>query len=127
MTNENKHGTRCAGEVAAALNSVCSVGVAYHSKIGGNRNACPYYSLHNGLEMNDEANNKCCTKCKLHVHVLEVIQCKVWVGGRKSSGLTWQSAAKITSIKVIITLDKTKTLKPLPSILIMYLLVTHGN
>ena len=23
------------------------------------------------LEMNDEANNKCCTKCKLHVHVLD--------------------------------------------------------
>jgi hypothetical protein len=37
-TNENKHGTRCAGEVAAvANNSVCSVGVAFNSGIGGIR------------------------------------------------------------------------------------------
>ena len=34
-TNENKHGTRCAGEVSAAKNDVCGVGVAYNSKIGG--------------------------------------------------------------------------------------------
>lgn len=35
-TNENRHGTRCAGEVAAvANNSICSVGVAFNSKIGG--------------------------------------------------------------------------------------------
>ena len=32
-----RHGTRCAGEVAAtANNSICSVGVAYHAGIGGN-------------------------------------------------------------------------------------------
>lgn len=38
VTNENKHGTRCAGEVAASgNNSICSVGVAYHSGIGGIR------------------------------------------------------------------------------------------
>lgn len=37
-TNENKHGTRCAGEVAAqANNSVCGVGVAYNARIGGVR------------------------------------------------------------------------------------------
>ena len=31
------HGTRCAGEVAAARdNQVCGVGVAYDSKIAGN-------------------------------------------------------------------------------------------
>ncbi|KAM4619288.1 furin (paired basic amino acid cleaving enzyme) b isoform 1-T1 [Polymixia lowei] len=36
--NENRHGTRCAGEVAAAAsNGVCGVGVAYNSKIGGVR------------------------------------------------------------------------------------------
>ncbi|XP_058502006.1 furin (paired basic amino acid cleaving enzyme) b [Solea solea] len=36
--NENRHGTRCAGEVAAAANnSVCGVGVAYNAKIGGVR------------------------------------------------------------------------------------------
>ena len=35
---DNKHGTRCAGEVAAvAGNNVCGVGVAYHAKIGGVR------------------------------------------------------------------------------------------
>ncbi|CAF0745501.1 unnamed protein product [Brachionus calyciflorus] len=35
-TNENKHGTRCAGEVAAvANNSICSVGIAYNAGIGG--------------------------------------------------------------------------------------------
>jgi len=37
-TNENKHGTRCAGEVAAvANNSICSVGVAFNAWIGGIR------------------------------------------------------------------------------------------
>ncbi len=31
-----RHGTRCAGEVAAiANNKICSVGVAYHASIGG--------------------------------------------------------------------------------------------
>jgi len=36
--NENKHGTRCAGEVAAgADNNYCMVGVAYDSNIGGVR------------------------------------------------------------------------------------------
>ncbi|XP_071272649.1 furin (paired basic amino acid cleaving enzyme) b isoform X1 [Salvelinus alpinus] len=36
--NENRHGTRCAGEVAAAANNnVCGVGVAYNTKIGGVR------------------------------------------------------------------------------------------
>ena len=34
-TNENKHGTRCAGEVSAAKNNICAVGVAYNSRIGG--------------------------------------------------------------------------------------------
>lgn len=38
MDEFNKHGTRCAGEVAMlANNSVCGVGVAYDSKIGGVR------------------------------------------------------------------------------------------
>ncbi|KAK7933828.1 hypothetical protein WMY93_004724 [Mugilogobius chulae] len=37
-TNENKHGTRCAGEVAAAANNThCIVGIAYNAKIGGVR------------------------------------------------------------------------------------------
>ncbi|KAK3588783.1 hypothetical protein CHS0354_011991 [Potamilus streckersoni] len=37
-TNENRHGTRCAGEVAAkANNSKCIVGIAFNSKIGGVR------------------------------------------------------------------------------------------
>ncbi|MCI4381190.1 hypothetical protein PGIGA_G00248710 [Pangasianodon gigas] len=37
-SNENKHGTRCAGEVAAsANNSHCTVGIAYNAKIGGVR------------------------------------------------------------------------------------------
>ncbi|CAF1247892.1 unnamed protein product [Rotaria magnacalcarata] len=37
-TNENKHGTRCAGEVAmVANNSICGVGIAYNAKIGGIR------------------------------------------------------------------------------------------
>lgn len=32
----NSHGTRCAGEVAAARdNGICGVGVAYDSKIAG--------------------------------------------------------------------------------------------
>ncbi|XP_017555588.1 furin (paired basic amino acid cleaving enzyme) b isoform X1 [Pygocentrus nattereri] len=36
--NDNRHGTRCAGEVAAAANNgVCGVGVAYNARIGGVR------------------------------------------------------------------------------------------
>lgn len=32
----NKHGTRCAGEVAAvANNDICGVGIAYDALIGG--------------------------------------------------------------------------------------------
>jgi len=35
-TDENRHGTRCAGEVAAiANNTKCGVGVAYGASIGG--------------------------------------------------------------------------------------------
>lgn len=35
-SNENKHGTRCAGEVAAAANnSHCTVGIAFNARIGG--------------------------------------------------------------------------------------------
>ncbi|KAK2713282.1 hypothetical protein QYM36_009226 [Artemia franciscana] len=35
---DNKHGTRCAGEVAASSgNSVCGVGIAYNARIGGVR------------------------------------------------------------------------------------------
>ncbi|XP_078690611.1 furin-like protease kpc-1 isoform X3 [Branchiostoma floridae x Branchiostoma belcheri] len=37
-SNENRHGTRCAGEVSAvANNDVCGVGIAYNSHIGGVR------------------------------------------------------------------------------------------
>jgi kexin len=34
---DDQHGTRCAGEVAAAKNDVCGVGVAYDSRISGIR------------------------------------------------------------------------------------------
>ncbi|KPP60746.1 proprotein convertase subtilisin/kexin type 4-like, partial [Scleropages formosus] len=38
LKNENSHGTRCAGQVAAAANNgVCGVGVAFQAKIGGKR------------------------------------------------------------------------------------------
>ncbi|KAI0867750.1 peptidase S8/S53 domain-containing protein [Hypoxylon argillaceum] len=35
--SDDRHGTRCAGEVSAAKNDVCGVGVAYDSKIAGIR------------------------------------------------------------------------------------------
>ncbi|KAG7293431.1 hypothetical protein NEMBOFW57_003481 [Staphylotrichum longicolle] len=35
--SDDRHGTRCAGEVSAAKNHVCGVGVAYDSKIAGLR------------------------------------------------------------------------------------------
>ncbi|KAI1844541.1 hypothetical protein JX265_001526 [Neoarthrinium moseri] len=35
--SDDKHGTRCAGEVSAAKNDVCGIGVAYDSKIAGIR------------------------------------------------------------------------------------------
>ncbi|KAL4933849.1 kexin kexB [Aspergillus undulatus] len=34
---DDKHGTRCAGEIAAARNDVCGVGIAYDSRIAGIR------------------------------------------------------------------------------------------
>ncbi|PGH20707.1 hypothetical protein AJ80_03467 [Polytolypa hystricis UAMH7299] len=34
---DDKHGTRCAGEIAAVRNDVCGVGVAYDSKVAGIR------------------------------------------------------------------------------------------
>jgi len=35
--SDDQHGTRCAGEIAAAPNDVCGVGVAYHAKVAGIR------------------------------------------------------------------------------------------
>lgn len=35
--SDDRHGTRCAGEVAAAKNNVCGVGVAWNSRISGVR------------------------------------------------------------------------------------------
>ncbi|KAI2795015.1 Dibasic-processing endoprotease [Penicillium oxalicum] len=35
--SDDKHGTRCSGEIAAAKNDVCGLGVAYDSKISGIR------------------------------------------------------------------------------------------
>lgn len=38
LVDSNRHGTRCAGEVAAtANNSICAVGVAFHAQVGGKR------------------------------------------------------------------------------------------
>lgn len=36
--DSNRHGTRCAGEVAAVSdNNICSIGIAFNSKVGGVR------------------------------------------------------------------------------------------
>nr|XP_018668642.1 proprotein convertase subtilisin/kexin type 7-like [Ciona intestinalis] len=35
--DENKHGTRCAGEIAAVVNDVCGVGIAYQARFSGIR------------------------------------------------------------------------------------------
>jgi kexin len=35
VLSDDRHGTRCAGEVAAVKNNVCGVGVAYDSKVAG--------------------------------------------------------------------------------------------
>lgn len=37
MLDDDKHGTRCAGEIAAVRNNVCGVGVAYDSRVSGVR------------------------------------------------------------------------------------------
>ena len=38
MIDSNRHGTRCAGEVAAnANNSICAIGIAFNAKVGGVR------------------------------------------------------------------------------------------
>lgn len=33
----DRHGTRCSGEVAAAKNNICGVGIAYDTRIGAIR------------------------------------------------------------------------------------------
>ena len=38
--SDDRHGTRCAGEVAAVKNDVCGVGVAWDSKISGTHDPC---------------------------------------------------------------------------------------
>lgn len=41
LTDSNRHGTRCAGEVAAeANNSICAVGIAYEAGVGGKMMLC---------------------------------------------------------------------------------------
>ncbi|KAK9447142.1 peptidase S8/S53 domain-containing protein [Limtongia smithiae] len=35
--SDDRHGTRCAGEIAAVKNDVCGIGVAYNSKVAGIR------------------------------------------------------------------------------------------
>ena len=35
--SDDQHGTRCAGEIAAAKNDVCGVGVAYNAQVSGIR------------------------------------------------------------------------------------------
>ena len=38
FSDSNRHGTRCAGQVAASHNnSVCAIGIAYNAQIGGIR------------------------------------------------------------------------------------------
>lgn len=37
---EDRHGTRCAGEVAASRNDVCGVGVAWDAKVSGSYQFC---------------------------------------------------------------------------------------
>ncbi len=42
-SNENKHGTRCAGEVAANRDGKCGVGAAYGAKVGGQSSSCMHF------------------------------------------------------------------------------------
>lgn len=37
LLSDDKHGTRCSGEIAAAKNNVCGLGIAYDSKVAGVR------------------------------------------------------------------------------------------
>ncbi|EJD00927.1 uncharacterized protein FOMMEDRAFT_110361 [Fomitiporia mediterranea MF3/22] len=37
MLSDDRHGTRCAGQIAAVKNGVCGVGIAYESKVAGVR------------------------------------------------------------------------------------------
>lgn len=57
---DDRHGTRCAGEVAAVRNDVCGVGVAYDSKVAGVRilsklisNADEAVAMNYGYQKND--------------------------------------------------------------------------
>ena len=69
-SNENKHGTRCAGEVAAARNGFCAVGVAYNSSIGGEEEGegdkesrCDKVESISFVRLMDMCNSKCATGC----------------------------------------------------------------
>jgi len=51
--SNDQHGTRCAGEVAAAKNDVCGLGVAYESKVAGIRILSgPISDIHEAAAMN---------------------------------------------------------------------------
>ncbi|KAI1811829.1 peptidase S8/S53 domain-containing protein [Poronia punctata] len=51
--SNDQHGTRCAGEVAAAKNDVCGMGVAYESKVAGIRILSgPISDIHEAEAMN---------------------------------------------------------------------------
>ena len=46
LIDSNRHGTRCAGEVAAtANNSLCAVGVAYGASVGGELSLTEYIEI----------------------------------------------------------------------------------
>ncbi|KAF2281367.1 KEX1 protease precursor [Westerdykella ornata] len=58
--SDDRHGTRCAGEVAAGRNNACGVGIAYDAKISGVRilsgeitDVDEALALNYGLEVND--------------------------------------------------------------------------
>lgn len=35
LSTDDRHGTRCAGEIAAVRNTACGIGIAYDSKVSG--------------------------------------------------------------------------------------------
>lgn len=51
-TNENKHGTRCAGEVAANRDGKCGVGAAYGAKVGGETAKSMCSNIHTCIQSN---------------------------------------------------------------------------
>lgn len=64
LVDSNRHGTRCAGEVAAtANNTLCAVGVAFGSGVGGEYSQKALLNIYNHVHWE----RTFCTLCRIFI------------------------------------------------------------